>query len=110
MVDGTELQDDFEHQMIVDFELMDMALDISVNLTCLKISLENVKSNKDYFKTISEDYFDKILMVQSQELEQLISLTMKDKQQGLQLKQQLNKIQNQKQNNERKSDHFKSNT
>ena len=43
MVDGTELQDDFEHQMIVDFELMDMALDISVNLTCLKISLENVK-------------------------------------------------------------------
>ena len=110
MVDGTELQDDFEHQMIVDFELMDMALDISVNLTCLKISLENVKSNKDYFKTISEDYFDKILMVQSQELEQLISLTMKDKQQGLQLKQQLNKIQNQKQNNVRKSDHFKSNT
>lgn len=80
--------------MIVDFELMDTALDICDNLNCLKISLENVKS-KDSSKTITGEYSDNLLMVQSQQLEQLISINMIDKQQGLQLKQWLKQIQNQ---------------
>ena len=56
-VDGTELQNNFEHQMIVDFELIDTELGISYKLYCLPIFLENFKSNNDSSRKYNRGIF-----------------------------------------------------